>query len=134
MLGASIPRKADLATPLSALSSWIRPGCIGAALLVALANLAYWWVETAHNHRCNLLPMTPLTAGAFLLLAAAFATRLAFRESRWPGLLLVSLSALAVVTSTAAAISNALYGLPDWESVFDPARLTYLGAPIGRWS
>ncbi len=78
--------------------------------------------------------MTPVTAVGFLLLAAAFSARLAFRESGWPKLCLLSLSALAATAVTAAAVSDAVASLPDWESIFDPARLTYLGIPIGRSS
>jgi PAS domain S-box-containing protein len=78
------------------------------------------------------LPMTPVAAGAFLFLAGAFAAVLLFGESRWPKKLLLPVCALAAALVTAAAVSGAASGFPDWESVFDPAHLTFFGTSVGR--
>lgn len=132
MPGPSTPPKPELAAPARAFSYWLRPLCTGAALIVAAANLGYWGTASAHARLGAVLPMTPITAGAFLLLAGAFSAGLAFPRSGWPKRFLPLLSALAAAAVSAAAISNAGASLPDWESVFDPARLTFLGLPVGQ--
>lgn len=107
---------------------------MGLAFTIAVANLVYWWTASATPTGLAFLPMSPITAIGFLILAATFAARLAFRLSRWPRVALVPLSGVAAIATMVAVLFHALPGFPDWESAFDPVQLTFLGMRIGASS
>jgi PAS domain S-box-containing protein len=100
-------------------------------MVLAVANLAYWFLATARGKLGAIPPMAPVVAFAYLLLALGFVAVISRRESPGTRRLVVLLSAAAGVIATAAAVPGAAGGLPDWEAIFDPVQLTFFGTPIG---